>query len=304
MPRPGPATRAALKTLFETKPDKVLPLPPNLARLYGCLRMPPPRSQPHVFSNFVTTLDGVVSLNAKGHASGADISGESIQDRMVMGLLRAIADVVIVGSGTLGADRRHVWTAEAICPELADDYRQLRTALGKRGPPLNVIVSGSGEIDLRLPVFASGKVPVLIVTTIAGAKRLRKQRAPDSVEIRAIRCRASAIPGLRGSAIPASAILDEVRRVSRGKLILVEGGPRLLGDFYAERLVDEQFLTLAPQIAGRDAGDRRLSLVMGKVFAPRDALWGTLIDVRRGSSHLFLRYSFPESRPGKLRSVL
>ena len=101
----------------------------------------------------------------------------------------------------------------------------------------------------------------------------------------------------------ASAILDEVCRVSHGKRILVEGGPRLLGDFYAERLVDEQFLTLAPQIAGRDAGDQRLSLVMGKAFAPRDPLWGTLIDVRRGGSHLFLRYSFAESRPGRLQPV-
>ncbi len=137
-------------------------------------------------------------------------------------------------------------------------------------------------------MFASGKVPALIITTTAGAKRLRKQNAPDSVEIRAIR--------RSGSAIPASAILDEVCRVSAGRMILVEGGPRLLGDFYAERLLDEQFLTLAPQIAGRDTGDRRLSLVMGKVFAPRDARWGTLIDVRRGSSHLFLRYSFRKAK--------
>ena len=78
----------------------------------------------------------------------------------------------------------------------------------------------------------------------------------------------------------------------------------MLGDFYAQRLVAEQFLTLAPQIAGRDAGDRRLSLVMGKEFAPRDPLWGKLIDLRRGSSHLFLRYSFPEFRPGQQRPVL
>lgn len=296
MPRPGPATLTPLKTLFETKRGKALPLPRNLARLYGYLRMPLPRSHPHVFSNFVSTLDGVVSLNTKGHASGADISGFSAQDRMVMGLLRAIADVVIIGSGTLSVDRHHVWTAEAIFPELAAEYRQLRQALGKRSTPLNVIVSGSGGIDLRLPVFATGKVPALIVTTTAGAQRLRKQRAPDSVEIRAIRRSASAIP--------ANAILDEVCRVSPGKLILVEGGPRLLGDFYAARLIDEQFLTLAPQIAGRDAGDRRLSLVMGKAFAPRSPLWGTLIDVRRGSSHLFLRYSFPESRTRQVRPVL
>ncbi|MDD5176356.1 MAG: hypothetical protein PHQ05_08060 [Sterolibacterium sp.] len=99
MPRPGSAVLAALKTLFETKRGKVLPLPPKLARLYGCLRMPLPRSHPHVFSNFVTTLDGVVSLTAEGHASGGDISGFGAQDRMVMGLLRAIADVVIIGSG-------------------------------------------------------------------------------------------------------------------------------------------------------------------------------------------------------------
>ena len=288
MSRPDLATLAPLKTLFETKRGKALPLPPKLARLYGCLRMPLPRSHPHVFSNFVSTLDGVVSLSEKGHASGGDISGFNAQDRMVMGLLRAIADVVIVGSGTLRADRRSVWTAGAIFPKLADEYRRLSKALGKRGAPLNVVVSGSGAIDLRLPVFASGKVPALIITTTAGAKRLRKQSTPDSVEIRAIRRSASAIP--------ASAILDEVCRVSPGKLILVEGGPRLLGDFYAERLLDEQFLTLAPQIAGRDAGDRRLSIVMGKVFAPRDPLWGTLIDVRRGSSHLFLRYSFRKPR--------
>ena len=276
---------APLETLYETKRGTVLPLPPRLARLYGRLRMPLGRARPHLISNFVTTLDGVVSLNVKGHASGADISGWSAQDRMVMGLLRAVADVVIVGAGTLSVDRHHVWTAENIFPGLADEYRRLRAALGKRGPPLHAIVSGSGRIDLGLRVFASGEVPALIVTTAAGAKRLRRQSAPDSVEIRTVRSRTGAIR--------ARSILGEVSRASAGKLILVEGGPRLLGDFYAEHLIDEQFLTLSPQIAGRDAGDQRLSLVMGKSFAPRSPLWGTLIDLRRGGSHLFLRYSFP-----------
>src|SRR5512141_2775340 len=168
MPRIEPAAVASLATLVETKRGTLLPLPPRLARLYGRLRMPLPRSRPHVFSNFVSTLDGVVSFNTKGHASGGDISGFSAQDRMVMGLLRAIADVVIIGSGTLDVDRRHVWTAEAIFPKLAREYGRLRAALGKSGAPLNVIVSGSGRIDLRLPVFTSGKVPVLIVTTQTG----------------------------------------------------------------------------------------------------------------------------------------
>jgi riboflavin biosynthesis pyrimidine reductase len=253
------------------------------------LRIPSKRGHPHVFSNFVTTLDGVVSLNSPGHASGGDISGFSAQDRMVMGLLRAIADVVIIGTGTLGADSRHVWTADAIFPELADEYRRLRKDLKKSETPLNVVVSGSGSVDLHLPIFASGKVNTLILTTTAGERCLRREAASDSVEIRAI--------GTSRRAIPARAILDEVCRMRSNRLILVEGGSRLLGDFYAEHLIDEQFLTIAPQVAGREGGNRRPGLVTGKTFAPGDARWGTLTDLRLGGSHLFLRYSFSGSRP-------
>jgi riboflavin biosynthesis pyrimidine reductase len=284
MSRRKPTPLAPLDTLLELKGGLALPLPARLAHLYGSLRMPHEGVRPHIISNFVTTLDGVVSLNVKGHASGSDISGFSVQDRMVMGLLRAIADVVIIGAGTLGADRHHIWTAEDIFPEFADEYRQLRTALGKHEPALNVIVSGSGQVDLDLPVFASGKVPVLIVTTTAGARQLRKHKASGAVEIRAVR----SVGVMR-----ASAIINQVRRVNAGKLILVEGGPQLLGDFYAEGILDEQFLTLAPQIAGRQIDDRQYSLVMGQMFAPHNPVWGTLTDLRRGSSHLFLRYSFP-----------
>ena len=261
-----------------------MPLSARLRRLYGSFGLPPADSLPYIFSNFVTTLDGVVSLRTRGHAAGGDISGFNAQDRMVMGLLRAVADVVIVGSGTLAADTQQVWTPEGICPELAPEYGHLRKALGNSGPPINVIASGSGSLNLRLPVFSSGKVQVMIITTTAGAKQLAKQRIPDGVEIRAIR---------RGGAeIAASTICREVCSIRGVKRVLVEGGPRLLADFFKQRLVSEQFLTLAPQIAGRVADDGRPGMVMGKVFAPRNPLWGKLIDVRQGGSHLFLRYSF------------
>jgi len=273
-----------LRTLWTGGQGKALPLAARLTRLYGSFRLPQAESRPYIFSNFVTTLDGVVSLRTRGHAAGGDISGFNAQDRMVMGLLRAVADVVIVGSGTLAADSHQVWTPEAIFPQLAPEYAHLRKALGKQGPPINVIASGSGSLNLRLPVFSSGLVRVIIITTIAGAKRLAKQRIPDSVEIRAIR--------RGGSEIPASAICSAVCTISGVKRVLVEGGPRLLADFFKQRLVSEQFLTLAPQIAGRMVGDGRPGLVMGKVFAPRNLLWGKLIDVRQGASHLFLRYSF------------
>jgi riboflavin biosynthesis pyrimidine reductase len=275
---------AALRTLMETTHGRALPLPPNLSRIYGAFRLPAPRASLHVFSNFVSTLDGVVSLQVKGHSGGGDISGFSGQDRMVMGLLRAAADAVIVGSGTLAADPDHLWTPQAICPELGDEYRRLTDAMRKPRSALNVIVSAGGTVNLRLPVFASGKVPAMIITTARGAKRLQRHRVPDSVQIQAIR--------RRSGEIPAADILRAVGRAITGKRVLVEGGPRLLGTFYKARLVDEQFLSLAPQLSGREPGDVRMSLVMGKTFAPRDPLWGQLIDVRQGSRLLFLRYSF------------
>src|SRR5258707_15304363 len=113
-----------LETLHEAKRGAVLPLPPGLARLYGRLRMPRMRTRPHVFSNFATTLDGVVSLNVKGHRSGGDISGFSAQDRMVLGLLRAVADAVALGKGPLALYRRHLWTAADIFPRFPDEYRR------------------------------------------------------------------------------------------------------------------------------------------------------------------------------------
>lgn len=275
---------AALRTLLQTTRGRGLPLPPKLSRLYGAFRLPVPRAGPLVYSNFVSTLDGVVSLQVKGHSGGGDISGFSGEDRMVMGLLRAAADAVIVGSGTLAADPEHLWTPQAICPELADEYRRLAHAMAKPRAALNVIVSAEGSVNLRLPVFTSGKVAAMIITTQRGAKRLCRQRVPDALQIRAMR--------RRSGEISAAEILQAVGRAITGQRVLVEGGPRLLATFYKERLLNEQFLSLAPQLSGREIGDARLGLVMGKTFAPRDPLWGRLTDARQGSRLLFLRYTF------------
>jgi riboflavin biosynthesis pyrimidine reductase len=154
----------------------------------------------------------------------------------------------------------------------------------KPSAALNVIVSASGSLNLRLPVFSSGKVPAMIITTARGAKQLMKHKVPNSLHIHATRRRAGEVP--------AREILEIVGRTIAGKRVLVEGGPRLLGTFYKERLLHEQFLSLAPQLSGRVIGDGRLSLVMGETFAPKDPLWGKLIDVRAGQGLLFLRYSF------------
>ena len=114
-------------------------------------------------------------------------------------------------------------------------------------------------------------------------ERIRQQRLPPSGHV-------SEVHGAGG--LSARAILEAVSRVRQSDMILVEGGPQLMGDFFVERCLDELFLTLAPQIAGRDENTQRPGFVAGKRFAPEHPVWGTLIGVKRGGSHLFLRYAF------------
>ena len=276
---------APLETLYQVATGPEIPLPPELASRYGSLSFPPHTERPYVFANFVSTLDGVVALNTPGHLSGGDISGFNAQDKMVMALLRSVADAVVVGAGTLRVEPGHIWTAAHIRTPFTAAYQQLRASLGKSGPPLNVIVSASGAVDLRLRIFQSGEVPVLIVTTAQGAKHLRKQSVPPSVQI-------AAAPEQSSDTISAQAIIAAINNLRPHTMILLEGGPILMGNFFEEHLLDELFLTLAPQIAGRDDTIERPGLVSGIRLAPEHAIWGTLVSIKRGESHLFLRYMF------------
>jgi len=273
-----------LESLFEMSRGVALPLPTELMHLYGSLAFPQRTDRAYVISNFVTSLDGVVALNESDHTGGGDISGFNQHDKMVMGLLRAIADAVIVGAGTLRSVPKHHWTAQYIYPSLSDAYQQLRISMGKPTPPLNVIVTAQGAVDLNLPLFQSGEVPVLIVTNTQGEERIRAHNLQPFVQL-------SSIQG--DGPLSAQAILQEVNRIRQCEIILVEGGPQLMGDFFAGQALDELFLTLAPQIAGRDGKVQRPGLVMGKQFAPEDPRWGTLVSVKRAGNHLFLRYAFP-----------
>jgi riboflavin biosynthesis pyrimidine reductase len=276
-----------LQGLFDAAAGDNVPLPSELTSLYGRLRLPRHSSRPHVVGNFVTTLDGVVSLGIPGKAGGGEISGFNPHDRMVMGLLRSVADVVIIGAGTLrAASPDHLWTADYIYPPLAETYQQLRTALGKTEPPLNVVVTAGGEIDLAQRLFRSGEVKSLIVTTAAGTQRLHDRELSPSVQVEA---------AAESAPLSARAVLDAVGRTQHGEVVLLEAGPHLMSDFFAERLLDELFLTLAPQVAGRDEVLARPGLVAGKRFAPDDPVWGTLVGLKQGGDHLFLRYAFAEA---------
>ena len=259
------------------------PLPEELAALYGQMDLPVSHGRPSVIGNFVSSLDGVVALNTPGTITGGgEISGFNRHDRMVMGILRAIAGAVVVGAGTLRAAPKHLWLADYIYPPLAAAYQELRANLGLTEPPLTVIVSARGDLDLTQPVFTSPDAPALIVSTQAGAERLSHETLPPPTRL-------TAVDGVR---VSAAAVLAAINQRLPCDVILTEGGPTLMADFLAEGLLDELFLTLAPQVAGRSAANPRPGFVDGYLFAPDHPTWATLLDIRRAESHLFLRYGF------------
>jgi riboflavin biosynthesis pyrimidine reductase len=268
-------------------------LPQALFELYdGDLHFPAaPADRPYVISNFVSTLDGAASFKLPGQSSGSTVSGSDPGDRFIMGLLRASVDAVIVGATTIhDTSRTSRWIPPETYPDAKDLYRDYRlNVLHTRDYPLVVIVSGSGKLDLTRAVFQSGEVRTVILTTAAGEQELMRRGAPSlpAVELRT--------PTAVGSIAPA-AILELLSSQFGVRRLLHEGGPTLFGEFLAARAVDEFFLTLSPQIAGRTPHTIRPGLVEGVEFLPGAAPRFDLLTVKQSVGHLYLRYRRSDNR--------
>jgi riboflavin biosynthesis pyrimidine reductase len=263
-------------------------LPLRLRELYdGDLRFrTSPDGHPYVFANFVSTLDGVVSYEVKGKSGGSTISGGDRADRFIMGLLRASADAILVGAGTLrDVSANSLWTPESVYPDVKDLYTEYRiSAQDKPDYPLLVIVSGSGQLDLERAIFRTPAMRTLVITTMAGSDELDRRGAATrgSVEVHALN-------SSNGSISP-QAILRLLQSQFGVKMLLHEGGPTLFGQFLAAGVVDELFLTMAPQIAGRIGESTRPAVMQGVEFAPESAPWFQLVSVKERAAYLYLRY--------------
>jgi riboflavin biosynthesis pyrimidine reductase len=275
-------------TLYEREEPKEQFLTPELQRLYGGdLSFPEPHSnRPYVMGNFVETIDGVVSFRIPGRSGGREIRGDSDEDRFVMGLLRSVSDAVLVGSRTFHEDPGHVRIPAFIYPEAKELYAELRRKLGKPPLPLNVVLTASGKIDLGDPTFHTDGLPTAIVTTNEGASRIASEHGDISpIAVRSTGEAVSTTPG---------AVLKILAEEFGIRLLLHEGGPTIFGQWLSAKTIDELFLTLAPQIAGRQSVAQRPSIAGEKLFSPEMAPWFGLRSLKRAWNHLLLRYTSPE----------
>lgn len=222
---------------------------------YVDIDRPAPPGRPWVLANFVATVDGSVAVDGRVGALSSSI------DNQVFELLRAIADVVMVGAGTVRAERYG--------PVKLDELGQ--AVRDGRDPPAVAVVSRSLDLDWTWPLFTDPAIRTIVVTCAsADPKRLDAARGVGDVIVAG------------DDDLDLTDALSQFRK--RGhELITCEGGPTLLRDLLAAGLLDELCLTIAPLVGG----DPLRLLADGATFAQQRL---RLAHVLRGGDELFLRY--------------
>lgn len=265
-------------------------LDPVLAR-YGRLGFPAaPEGRPWIFANFVQTVDGIVSLLGSD-ASGGDIA-QSEEDRWLMDLLRAHADGVLLGLGTLTLEtelerpRPRGPVFRIMDPTLRKLHQRLRNTRER-----NIFVTASGS--LRLSNFCvfdpDAPVEAMIITSPAGDEKLAEQWQQTHSHIKLI------VTGT-GDEVDLNAAMLILREYHGIQHLLCEGGPRLYGTMLKAGLIDEKFLTVAPIECGQHVPDDpegmllRPTIAFEQAFSKENAARWTWLSCRRVGDYQFHRF--------------
>ena len=217
-----------------------------------------PPAQPWLRANMVSSADGAAT--AKGRSAG--LSNEA--DRLVFRVLRALADVVLVGAATV---RKEGYGPALAHPELADLRRGLRTEV-----PAIAVVSNRLDLPADAPLFTSAAVRTLVITA---------ESSPDGRRAELTEVAEVVLAG--EERVDLGLAVDVL--VERGHTrLLCEGGPRVLAQVAAAGRLDEVCLTLSPVLTSGDAP----RILNGEPLEPACNL--RLAHVLEDEGSLFLRY--------------
>jgi 2,5-diamino-6-(ribosylamino)-4(3H)-pyrimidinone 5'-phosphate reductase len=251
------------------KVQRLYPAPGReVSTIYGDLNMPPcgrhGAARPYVMLNMVSSVDGRTTMERKAASIGSGI------DRRTMRTLRSKADAVMIGAGTLRAERLSLGL------DASDGVLQ----------PLAIIVTDTGDLPLEEHLIVPEGQEVLILLSDAAPKEVVERLGKLALVMRA-------------PADPAGAVdLDGALRVLKAERgvesIVVEGGPGLNHALISSHLVDELFLTVAPELLGGTA-DQTLTLLKGPELTIRPTL--ELRSIYSAGSELYLRYSLIRTPP-------
>lgn len=216
------------------------------------------RARPHLRANMITSLDGA--------ATSAGLTGglNNHADKQVFDMLRRLADVIIVGAGT-------VRTEGYGSMRLPDADVAWRREHGLSDHPVFAVVSASLGLSAAAPVFADAPVRPVILSH-AGAPT--EQRAGLAEVADVIDCGRDEVDPMALRSV----------LVERGlPQMLCEGGPRLLGAMAGAGALDELCLTVSPFLEGGQS--MRITRGTGEVHEQM-----RLASVLRAEDMLMLRY--------------
>jgi riboflavin biosynthesis pyrimidine reductase len=237
---------------------RLLPDPvddPDLAMAYAY-----PAGTPWLRGNMIASADGAATVDGRAGGLG------NKTDQLILGLLRALSDVVIAGAGTV--------TAEGYGPaRVRPEYEELRMAAGQMPAPVMAVVSQRLHLNFESRYFTEATQPPIVVTceTAPGDRILAAQKLADVI--------------VAGTESVSPALLVK-GLVERGyQKLLCEGGPTLLGTLAAGGVLDELCLTISPLLVGGPA--RRV--LDGPVLDPPQRLRLTQL-LQDDDDLLFARY--------------
>lgn len=202
--------------------------PVDPVRLYLGADRPRPADRPWIAVGMVASLDGATAVDGTSGALGGDA------DKAVFRAVRAIADFIVVGAGTL--------RTENYGPvRYSDEVRVARREAGRDPePPRLAVVTSSLDLDLDSDLFRSERPPLVFTTVDADDERVEAVAAVTDVhragEGRVDLTSAAQVLGAQGA-----------------EVVVSEGGPSLNGALADAGLIDEVCLSLAPQLAGGDS---------------------------------------------------
>jgi|SRR5580704_776713 riboflavin biosynthesis pyrimidine reductase len=216
-----------------------------------------------VMLNMACTADGRATVGGRSGPIG------NRADRELFHALRAGVDAVLVGAGTVRAERYGRLVRD-------EAHRRLRVARGLTAEPLACLVTASFDLAPDIPLLADPAARIAVLTPSATGE-LRGTATP--VEY---------VRTARDGALDLPAALGELRARLGVRTLLCEGGPRLNGQLFAAGLVDELFLSLAPKLGGGGLAGESPRILSGPEFDPPLEL--ELLGVLESQSQLLLRY--------------
>ena len=213
-----------------------------------------PLDRPYLGINMVSSLDGKATLDWRTKGLSTEV------DRRLFHHLRTQADAVMVGAGTLRAERYGRITKN-------EELREKRLAEGRAPEALAVVVSGRLDLPTDLPLLNEPDQGVAIAT---GAEH-ELEGVSGQLEYMRV-----------GEDLPRLMAHLHDRGV---RSVLCEGGPTLNFHLFAAGLVDELFLTMNPKVLG---GAAALTIVAGRELVEPVEL--DVVSVAEADGELFTRW--------------